>query len=415
MSRYKNIISIFAISFLLILVACEDKEAEKKLIVENFNITLVDKITTGDGSQSQPELVRFITDTKGVIVNSKQNTVDFINITPTKLSMSGQSVQITNEADAECSSIDVSVDESILAVVVSKGACKRGELYLISTNDNKKYGPYELGYNPDAVDIAVDNKYVVVVNEFDYEDGVDGGCDNLGFPGVSIYDISGGLDNVSLVKDMKITHTGTNGNLAEPEGVKIAPNGTTVYMTLQESNEIGWFDISNPPQVLENKIAFTNPEHEPDGIWVNGDGTLICTAGEYDGTIGVHTLDASGKPTTQKFIKMANDLPSNWDWDDKRKGLEPEEVVIVEAGDKAFVLTTLQDAGAVVVYDITDPANPKYDSGAITEMTDYTTQTDGESKGEPEGLAVKNGYVLVSNTEDPSVALLKSSWVDQLK
>ena len=218
MNYYKNIISIFAISFLLILVACEDKEAEKKLIVENFNITLVDKITTGDGSQSQPELVRFITDTKGVIVNSKQNTVDFINITPTKLSMSGQSVQITNEADAECSSIDVSVDESILAVVVSKGACKRGELYLISTNDNKKYGPYELGYNPDAVDIAVDNKYVVVVNEFDYEDGVDGGCDNLGFPGVSIYDISGGLDNVSLVKDMKITHTGANGNLANQKG-----------------------------------------------------------------------------------------------------------------------------------------------------------------------------------------------------
>ena len=69
MNRYKNIISIFAISFLLILVACEDKEAEKKLIVENFNITLVDEITTGDGSQSQPELVRFITDTKGVIVN----------------------------------------------------------------------------------------------------------------------------------------------------------------------------------------------------------------------------------------------------------------------------------------------------------------------------------------------------------
>ena len=115
-------------------------------------------------------------------------------------------------------------------------------------------------------------------------------------------------------------------------------------MTLQESNEIGWFDISNPPQVLENKIAFTNPEHEPDGIWVNGDGTLICTAGEYDGTIGVHTLDASGKPTTQKFIKLANDLPSNWDWDDKRKGIEPEEVVIVEAGDKAFALATLQES-----------------------------------------------------------------------
>ena len=28
---------------------------------------------------------------------------------------------------------------------------------------------------------------------------------------------------------------------------------------------------------------------------------------------------------------------------------------------------------------------------------------DGESIGEPEGLAFKNGYVLVSNGDDPSV------------
>ena len=121
--------------------------------------------------------------------------------------MSGQSVQITNEADAECSSIDVSVDQSILAVVVSRGACKRGELYLINTSSLQKYGPYELGYNPDAVDIAVDNEFVVAVNEFDYEDGVDGGCDDLGFPGVSIYNIGSGLDKGVLVKDMKISHT----------------------------------------------------------------------------------------------------------------------------------------------------------------------------------------------------------------
>ena len=282
-----------SLSLAFLLTSCEDKVAEEKLVVDNFGITLVDKITTGDGSQSQPELIRFINKDLGVIVNSKQNTVDFINITPTSISMSGQSVQITNDADADASSIDVSVDESILAVVVSKGACKRGELYLINTSSLQKSGPYELGYNPDAVDIAVDNKYVVVVNEFDYEDGVDGGCDNLGFPGVSIYDISSGIDKAVLVKDMKISHTGSNGNLAEPEGVKIAPNGTTVYMTLQESNELGWFSINNPPDILEDKVTFTNPEHEPDGIWVNSDGSLISTAGEYDGTIGIHQLNSS--------------------------------------------------------------------------------------------------------------------------
>ena len=90
--------------------------------------------------------------------------------------------------------------------------CTRGELYLVNTATLQKSGPYELGYNPDAVDIAVDNEYVVVVNEFDYEDGVDGGCDNLGFPGVSVYDIKSGIDKGTLIKDMKISHTGSNGN-----------------------------------------------------------------------------------------------------------------------------------------------------------------------------------------------------------
>ena len=283
-------------------------------------------------------------------------------------------------------------------------------MYLINALSLDKYGPYELGYNPDAVDISVDNDYVVVVNEFDYEDGVSGGCDQLGYPGVSIYDISAGADQGTLVVDMQINHTGSNGNLAEPEGVKIAPDGDTVYMTLQESNELGWFSLSNPPSVLENRVTFTNPEHEPDGIGVNSDGTLICTGGEYDGTIGIHPVSPGGAPTAQYYANLADDLPSNWEWEDVRKGIEPEEVVIVEEDNQTFVMATLQDAGAVVVYNITNPANPVYDSGAITQLVDYTSDDSAESTGEPEGLAYRNGYVLVSNTEDPSVALLRASW-----
>ena len=234
----------------------------------------------------------------------------------------------------------------------------------------------------------------------------------MGFPGVSVYDISGGLDTGTLVVDMKITHTGLNGNLAEPEGVKIAPDGETVYMTLQESNEMGWFSILNPPDTLLNKVAFTNPEHEPDGIWVNSSGTLICTGGEYDGSIGITMVSSDGTPSTQYYANLADDLPSNWNWEDKRKGIEPEEVVIAEVAGKTFVMATLQDAGGVVVYNISDPANPVWDSGAITQLVDYTSESSAESTGEPEGLAYKDGYVLVSNTEDPSVALLKASWAD---
>ena len=407
----KRIFFLFGLLASLFISGCEDEAAEQDSLVNSgFNISRVDVKTTGDASQSSPELIRFINSSEGVIVNSLQNTVDFFDLSTSEITLTGESINITDSDDAECSSIDVSVDESILAVVVTKGSCTPGELYLVDVSSREKFGPYELGYNPDAVDIAVDNEFVVVVNEYDYEDGT-AGCTTPYYPGVTIYDISPGLGNASLVKHMKITHTGENGNLAEPEGVKIAPDGETVYMTLQESNQMGWFSILSPPDTLKDYVSFTSDIHEPDGIWVNSTGTVVCTGGEYDGKIGVTLLNSDGTPGAQYYANLADDLPSTWSWTDERKGIEPEEVVIAEHDGKSYVLATLQDPAAVVVYDITDPTNPTWDSGAIAQFADYSTG-DGESTGESEGLAYKDGYVLVSNTADPSVCLLKASWAD---
>lgn len=410
-TNIKRIFFLFGLLASLFISGCEDEAAEQDSLVNSgFNISRVDVKTTGDATQSSPELIRFINSSEGVIVNSLQNTVDFFDLSTSEIILTGESINITDSDDAECSSIDVSVDESILAVVVTKGSCTRGELYLIDVSLREKFGPYELGYNPDAVDIAVDNEFVVVVNEYDYEDGT-AGCTTPYYPGVTIYDISPGLGNAQLVKHMKITHTGENGNLAEPEGVKIAPDGETVYMTLQESNQMGWFSILSPPDTLKDYVSFTSDIHEPDGIWVNSAGTVVCTGGEYDGKIGVTLLNSDGTPGAQYYANLADDLPSTWSWTDERKGIEPEEVVIAEHDGKSYVLATLQDPAAVVVYDITDPTNPTWDSGAIAQFTDYSTG-DGESTGESEGLAYKDGYVLVSNTADPSVCLLKASWAD---
>ena len=408
----KRAVLLSSFSVLIFITGCEDEavENDNTLSTDKFNISRVDVKSTGDASQSSPELIRFINSSEGVIVNSSQNTIDFFTISSSELTITGESINITDSDDAECSSIDVSVDESIIAVVVTFGSCQRGEMYLVDASTRQKYGPYELGYNPDAVDIAVDNEFVVVVNEYDYEDGT-AGCTVPYYPGVTIWDISQGLDNGTLVKHMKITHTGENGNLAEPEGVKIAPDGETVYMTLQESNQMGWFSILSPPDTLQDYVSFTSAIHEPDGIWVNSTGTVVCTGGEYDGKLGVTLLNSDGTPGAQYYANLADDLPSTWTWTDERKGIEPEEVVIAEHDGKSYVLATLQDPAAVVVYDITDPTSPTWDSGAITQVVDYSTG-DGESTGESEGLAYKDGYVLVSNTADPSVCLLKASWAD---
>ena len=410
MNKYIKLLMSLIIMFT---IGCEDNDDEAGATSVAFDITRIDVKPTGDSDVSQPELVRFVSSTEGVIVNSKTNSLDFFGISGTGLTMGTASVTLTDDPEGESSSIDVSVDNSIIAGVVTKGACAKGELYLVEAATKTKYGPYQLGYNPDAVDISVDNQYVVVVNEYDYGDGIDGGCDSIARPGVTIYDISGGLGNATLVKDMVINHTGSNGDLAEPEGVKIAPDGRTVFMTLQESNEIGWFDILSPPDTLVYKMEFTSVNHKPDGIWVNDAQTYVATAGESDGQLCVTMLDGpNGAPSTQTYANLASDLPSNWTWENVTEGIEPEEILILDKEDQSFMISTLQDAGAVVVYNITDPMNPVYDSGAISELNDYTQQDGGVSAGEPEGLHYKNGFVLVANTADPSVALFKASWVD---
>ena len=198
MNKYIKLLMSLIIMFT---IGCEDNEDEAGATSVAFDIRRIDVKPTGDSDVSQPELVRFVSSTEGVIVNSKTNSLDFFGISGTGLTMG--KVTLTDDPEGESSSIDVSVDNSIIAGVVVA------------------LGPYQLGYNPDAVDISVDNQYVVVVNEYDYGDGIDGGCDSIARPGVTIYDISGGLGNATLVKDMVINHTGSNGDLAEPEGVKI--------------------------------------------------------------------------------------------------------------------------------------------------------------------------------------------------
>ena len=176
MNKYIKLLLSLTIMFT---IGCEDNDDEAGATSVTFDITRIDVKSTGDSDVSQPELVRFVSNTEGVIVNSKTNSLDFFGISGTGLTMGTASVTLTDDPEGESSSIDVSVDNSIIAGVVTKGACAKGELYLVEAATKTKYGPYQLGYNPDAVDISVDNQYVVVVNEYDYGDGVDGGCDSI--------------------------------------------------------------------------------------------------------------------------------------------------------------------------------------------------------------------------------------------
>jgi len=134
-SKYISFICFFS---LLFLTSCEDTDNEANVVVERFDITKIEVKSTGSADQSQPEIIRFVSDTKGVVVNSMQKTLDFFTISGTGITMTNEQVQLTDSEDADASSVDVSVDETIIAAVVTKGACARGELYLVDVATNTK-------------------------------------------------------------------------------------------------------------------------------------------------------------------------------------------------------------------------------------------------------------------------------------
>ena len=72
-------------------------------------------------------------------------------------------------------------------------------------------------------------------------------------------------------------------------------------------------------------------------------------------------LNTDGTQGEQYYADLKLNLLSTWSFSDERKSIEPEEVVIAEYDGKEFLLATLQDPVAVVVYDITDPTTPIWD------------------------------------------------------
>ena len=84
MNKYIKLLLSLTIMFT---IGCEDNDDEAGATSVAFDITRIDVKSTGDSDVSQPELVRFVSSTEGVIVNSKTNSLDFFGISGTGLTM----------------------------------------------------------------------------------------------------------------------------------------------------------------------------------------------------------------------------------------------------------------------------------------------------------------------------------------
>ena len=108
-------------------------------------------------------------------------------------------------------------------------------------------------------------------------------------------------------------------------------------------------------------------------IW-NADGTLVYDSGD-DIAKQVYATDADN-------FNATNDVNATSETADNRsddKGVEPEAVEVASINDRLFAFVGLERQGGVIVYDITDPVAPVYQSylnnrdfteGVCTELDD---------------------------------------------
>ena len=111
---------------------------------------------------------------------------------------------------------------------------------------------------------------------------------------------------------------------------------------------------------------------------------------------------------------VENDLPSGWQRDDRsyKKRTEPEECSLVEKDDKLYAVFALQESHAVIVYDVTDPANPVFDSMAPAGI-DYANDNGMEKSAigsEGLGMHQTNGVAFSANEREGSISMFTAAW-----
>ena len=153
-------------------------------------------------------------------------------------------------------------------------------------------------------------------------------------------------------------------------------------------------------------------EAEPDGLFISPDGTMALISNERNGTFQMMSLP-DGAMYGSPYI-VEDDLPDGWQRDDRsyKKRTEPEECSLVEQDDKLYAVFALQESHAVIVYDVTDPANPVFDSMAAAGI-DYENDNEMEKSSigsEGLGMHQTNGIAFSANEREGSITMFTAQW-----
>ncbi len=394
---------------------CEDDATDDVTTYDSFSIETVMSVATA--ADANPEIIRMVpgSDDLAVFVASGTNQLFGITYTASSFSINELAVLSTGSATAEFTSIDVSPligGENYIAVCVAEEDCGRGSIKLVKLSDPTSVVTVpDIGYNPDGCAFTKDGSFLVVACEDDREDRPCKPADRHG-GSVSIIDLQDGIANASLVQDYIVDLAEDS----EPEHAETASDGTVV-VSVQETSQVLIFNANDAPltasdiTVVDLEPDAGDNEAEPDGLYIFPDGDRALISNERNGTFQILDL-ATGVATAPYTIE--DDLGDGWQVDARKstKRTEPEECSVIEKDGRLYAVLALQESHAVVVYDVTDSANPTFDSKAEAGIDWENDNGMEKSIIGSEGAAVHptNGVVFSANEREGSITMYTALW-----
>ena len=407
------------------IVGCSDDDEEivtPPVVETEFQVSTVMSVATA--VDANPEIIRMVpgSDNKAVFIASATNQLFPVTYGATSFTIDPPFNLESGSATATMTSIDVSPvmgdGQNYVAVCVAEVDCSRGWILIVRLSDGTVIATVnDIGYNPDGCAFTKDGTYLIVACEDDREDRPCKPEDRHG-GSISIIDLRAGMGNAVLQQDYLVDWDVDS----EPEHCETSADGT-VIVTVQETSQVVIFNTADVPLNLDGSditiVDIPNDaldlEAEPDGCYISPDGTQAVISCERNGTFIMMSLP-SGTLLGDPYIVEPDFAapPYNVDMRKATKRTEPEECSLVAKDGRLFAIFALQESHAVIVYDVTDPANPIFDSIApagidIENDVDMVKSIIGS-----EGLGAHptNGISFSANEREGSITMFKNSWAD---
>lgn len=402
-------------------VGCSDDDDPVTPPVEATEFEVATVMSVATAADANPEIIRMVpgSNDKAVFVASATNQLFPITYTANSFTVEAPIFLDPGSATAEMTSIDISPligGENYVAVCVAEADCAKGWILLVKISDGTVAARVDgIGFNPDGCAFTKDGEYLIVACEDDREDRPCKPVDRNG-GSFSIIDLRTGVANATLVQDYLVDWDVDS----EPEHCETSADGTVV-VSVQETSQIVIFNTADLP-LAEDDSEITivdlptdagGIECEPDGLYISPDGTLALISNERNGTFQMMSLP-SGTMLGIPYIVEQDFAAPPYNVDDRKatKRTEPEECSLVVKDGRLFAVLALQESHAVIVYDVTDPANPVFDSIAPAGINWAADIGMEASTIGSEGVAVHptNGIMFSANEREGSITMYKNSW-----